>query len=73
MIKLIYHFTLNRSKSCLIQKYSKDFWIKFKVNSDKIFAEILPQVPEIGDSIFSFNYAFGPSYIAWYKSFFELG
>jgi len=73
MIKLIYHLTLHRSKCYLIQKYGKVFWKKFKANSDKTFAEILPQVPDIGDSIFSFSYEFGPSYIAWYKSFLELG
>ncbi len=73
MIKLIYHLTLYRSKYYLIAKYGKDFWIKFKANSDKTLAEILPQVPDIGDSIFSFNYKFGPSYIAWYKSFLVLG
>ncbi|HEY9062987.1 MAG TPA: L-2-amino-thiazoline-4-carboxylic acid hydrolase [Pseudobacteroides sp.] len=73
MIKLIYHLTLHRSKCYLIQKYGKDFWKQFKANSDKTFAEILPQVPDIGYSIFSSNYEFGPSYIAWYKTFLELG
>ncbi len=73
MIKLIYHLALHLSKCYLIQKYGKDFWIKFKATSDKTFAEILPQVPDIGNSIFSLNYKFGPSYIAWYKSFLELG
>ena len=73
MMKLIYTLTMHRSKRYLIKKYSKEFWKNFKANADKTFAEILPQVPDIGNSIFSFNYEFGPSYIAWYKSFLKLG
>ena len=71
-MKLIYNLTMHRSKRYLIKKYSKEFWKNFKANADKTFAEILPQVPDIGNSIFSFNYEFGPSYIAWYKSFLKL-
>ncbi|NNJ28725.1 L-2-amino-thiazoline-4-carboxylic acid hydrolase [Lacrimispora defluvii] len=73
MMKLIYNLTMCRSKSYLIKKYGKEFWKDFKATSDKTFAKILPQVPDIGNSIFSFNYEFGPSYIAWYKSFLKLG
>ena len=73
MMKLIYNLTMCRTKSYLIKKYGKDFWKDLKTTSDKTFAEILPLVPDIGNSIFSFNYEFGPSYIAWYKSFLKLG
>ncbi|MDD3229671.1 MAG: L-2-amino-thiazoline-4-carboxylic acid hydrolase [Oscillospiraceae bacterium] len=73
MMKLIYHLTMCRSKSYLVKKYGKGFWQDFKAASDKTFAQTLPHVPDIGNSIFSFNYEFGPSYIAWYKSFLKLG
>ena len=73
MEKLIYKIAMRRSKSFLIRKYGIDFWENFKAVSDKTFLEVLPQVPDIGDSLFSFNYRFGSSYIAWYKSFLALG
>lgn len=34
---------------------------------------MLPDVPDIGVSIFSFNYLFGPSYFSWYSALLELG
>ena len=73
MEKMIYKIAMRRSKSFLIRKYGIDFWENFKAVSDKTFLEVLPQVPDIGDSLFSFNYRFGSSYIAWYKSFLALG
>ncbi|MDD3227629.1 MAG: L-2-amino-thiazoline-4-carboxylic acid hydrolase [Oscillospiraceae bacterium] len=73
MIKLIYNLTMCRSKSYLIKKYGKNFWRDFKTTSDENFSKILPKVPDIGNSVFSFSYEFGPSYIAWYKSFLRLG
>lgn len=73
MTKLIFRITMARSKSFIIQKYGRDFWLKFRSLSKEQFSEILPKVTDIGDSIFSFNYKFGPPYIAWYKSFLELG
>ncbi|WP_312101729.1 L-2-amino-thiazoline-4-carboxylic acid hydrolase [Pygmaiobacter massiliensis] len=73
MIKLIYNLTMCRSKSYLIKKYGKNFWRDFKTTSDENFSKILPKVPDIGNSVFSFSYEFGPSYIAWYKSFLKLG
>lgn len=34
---------------------------------------MLPDVPDIGVSIFSFNYLFGPCYFSWYSALLELG
>lgn len=73
MIKLIYRFIMARSKGFIKDVYGRGFWIEFRSLSKKHLNEILPKVPDIGDSIFSFNYEFGPPYIAWYKSFLELG
>lgn len=73
MYKLIYNFTMFRSKKELIAKYGPDFWLSFKKQSKELLNKILPSVPDIGKSIFSFNYKFAPSYIAWYKTFLELG
>jgi hypothetical protein len=34
---------------------------------------MLPEVPDIGDSIFAFNYLYGPCYFAWYDTLKALG
>ena len=72
MMKFIYWLTMSRSKKMIIQKYGRDFWDKFKSGSDKLFREVLKETPDIGESVFSFNYAYAPSYVAWYKTMWEL-
>jgi len=62
-----------RSKSYLTKKYGHGFWTTFKAESKRYLNLILPKVPDIGRSIYSFNYKFGPCYIAWYKAFSKLG
>ena len=73
MTKFIFTFTMARSRSFVIKKYGRSFWNNFCCLSKRYLNDILPKVPDIGDSLFSFNYKFGPAYIAWYKSFLELG
>ena len=38
-----------------------------------MFRQVAAELPDIGDSIFSFNYAYAPSYVAWYRSMRQLG
>lgn len=57
----------------IITKYGIDFWAKFKNRSLEMFKEIRLKTPDIGESIFLFNYKFAPAYIAWYKTFLEFG
>lgn len=73
MYKIIYHLTMFRSKKVMIAQYGADFWLHFKKRSHELLEEILQKIPNIGKSIFSFNYKFAPAYIAWYKTFLELG
>mgnify|MGYP001004537894 CR=1 FL=1 len=73
MKKIIYRVTMKMSKKFLIEKYSQERYKAFCLRSKQIFNEILPTIPDIGKSIFSFNYKFAPSYIAWYKAFSEMG
>ncbi|HCT36824.1 MAG TPA: hypothetical protein DF292_07330 [Firmicutes bacterium] len=73
MKKTIYLFAMLRSCKSLIRKYGKAFWGRFKRISKEKLAVIMPATPNIGKSIFSVNYQFGPAYIAWYKTFMELG
>lgn len=73
MKKVIYYVTIFRSRKVLKSKYGKDFWESFKKLSREKLTAILLVMPDIGKSIFSFNYKFAPAYIAWYKTFLELG
>ena len=73
MNRLLYHVAMCQSRSYFEQKYSQDFWRRFKAGSNARLAEILPKVPDIGKSVFAFNYLFAPYYIAWYKTLLELG
>jgi hypothetical protein len=71
--RFIYTITMMRSKSVLTKKYGKSFWNDFSQISKRELNEILPQVTDIGESLFSLNYSFGPAYIAWFKAFSEQG
>ena len=62
-----------RSRRFIIKNYGAEFWQKFKTESSSVFKKILLELPDIGKSIFSFNYAYAPSYIAWYKTMRKLG
>lgn len=70
---IIYKIALWSSKKVIVNEYGKDFYDKFHSISRVHFEKIIPQVPNIGNSIFAFNYDFCPSYISWYKAYLELG
>lgn len=73
MISTIFKITMWRSKKIIVGEYGKDFFKKFRSMSRAHLKKIVPLVPNIGDSIFLFNYEFCPSYISWYKAYLELG
>ena len=73
MSRFLYRITMRRSRSHFEQKYGRAFWERFKAGSDARLAEILPRVPDIGKSAFSFNYLFAPYYIAWHQTLLALG
>lgn len=73
MKRFIYYLTMFRSRKVIMQDYGKEFWCCFKENSDKLFKMVLKDTPDIGKSVFSFNYAYAPSYVAWYKAMCEQG
>ena len=73
MQKFIYRLTMCRSKGYIQKQYGKSFWKSFREHSDAVFRQVAAELPDIGDSIFSFNYAYAPSYVAWYKSMRKLG
>lgn len=55
------------------EKYGKEFYLRFKNVSDPVFKKVAKELPDIGNSIFSFNYAYAPSYAAWYQAMMQLG
>ena len=73
MRKAILTFGLKRSKKYLSDKYSAEWFYKFRKISTENFDKIDSKVPGIGKSIFSLNYNFGPAYISWYLALEELG
>lgn len=73
MYGFIYHLTMMRSKGYIKKTYGADFWKQFKQSSDAVFKKVVKELPDISESIFSFNYAYAPSYVAWYKSMQKLG
>ena len=73
MQKFIYRLTICRSKGYIQKQYGKSFWKSFREHSDAVFRQVAAELPDIGDSIFSFNYAYAPSYVAWYRSMRQLG
>lgn len=73
MQKFIYRLTMCRSKGYIQKQYGKSFWKSFREHLDAVFRQVAAELPDIGDSIFSFNYAYAPSYVAWYRSMRQLG
>ena len=73
MMKFIYLLTMMRSRKMIIEKYGSVFWWDFKNRSHKLFVKVLKRTPDIGRSVFSFNYVYAPSYVAWYRTMRALG
>jgi hypothetical protein len=70
--KLIYRVGIIKSRSAIIQQYGKPFYKKFCITSKCWLDKVIAKTPDIGNTIFSFNYAFTPAYIAWFKAAIEL-
>lgn len=73
MEKLIYRIAMCRSKKFLVERYSLEWFQDFSNESEKKLIEILPKIPDIGNSIFSFNYKFAVAHIAWYLTLEKMG
>ncbi|MEA4925675.1 MAG: L-2-amino-thiazoline-4-carboxylic acid hydrolase [Syntrophomonadaceae bacterium] len=70
---VIFFIGSKAARDDIIRRYGRSFYKNFKAKAKWEYRAILPQVPDIGDSIFKFNYAFTPAYIAWYKAFRTMG
>lgn len=71
-IRLTFWLMTRASKKPFTAAYGVEFYRQFARLSRKELEKILPQLPEIGDSIFAFNYGYGPCYFAWYEALRQL-
>lgn len=71
-IRFIFSWMTRSAKKGIQATYGADFFQRFAVLSRQRLEEMLPRVPDIGDSIFAFNYLYGPCYFAWYQALREL-
>ena len=70
---LIYEIGARRSYRMMKQQFGEIFYKKFKQQSKHLVLKIIKATPDIGNTLYSFNYAFAPAYIAWYKTARSLG
>ncbi len=64
---------LSFSKKMIVKDYKEEFYKKFKIKEIECLEKMIPDVPDIGDSIFKSSYPMGVCFIAWYKVLLELG
>lgn len=61
------------AKKPMTAEKGKDFYALFRKTARQELTEMLPEVPDIGDSIFLSSYWCGVCCIAWYRAFLRLG
>jgi len=72
-IWIIYTLMTFTAKTSLVKSFGKEFYVQFASRSKQTLQKMLPEVPDIGDSIFALNYNYGPSYFSWYAALRSLG
>lgn len=73
MILFMSNILLRFNKKDIIAERNTTFYKVFKKKIRGHLKEIIPQVPDIGNSIFKSSYLIGVAFIAWYKAFLEMG
>lgn len=62
------NFMLFVTRRYITSNYGMNFSIEFCSLSKKYLKEMIPQIPDIGDSIFKTSYLVAPCYISWFKA-----
>lgn len=62
-----------RGRKPVTAKYGGAFWLRFRLCSDALFRILAPQLPDLGGSLFAFNFQFVPAYAAWYLALAKMG
>jgi len=70
--KFIFHIGIWAIRKSLRKEYGQEVYRNFVSEAKKQFKHIMSLTPDIGNSVFKFNFAFTPCYIAWYKAFLYL-
>lgn len=73
MKHFIYHMSMLRGRKPLTRQYGKAFWKKFQKGSRAAFRQFAKRLPDIGESVFRFNFQFLPAYAAWFQTLTALG
>lgn len=66
--RLIYRAGMLRAHRAVARQYGQEFWRRFAAEAASALDEVIAKTPDIGSTIFAFNYAFTPAYIAWYRA-----
>lgn len=66
--RFIFSVAGKASKKGLVKRHGEAFYRGFRSGADLRFGELLPQIEDIGGSIFKFNYLFIPAYFSWYDA-----
>jgi hypothetical protein len=53
----------------LRQTYGADFYVRFKQVAEDKLRELLPKLPDLGDSVASTSYAFITAYVPFFHAF----
>lgn len=67
-IWFIFSFMSLTARKDIISANGRRFYRQFRDLSKKRLSEILMETPDIGNSIFSLNYLYGPCYFSWYSA-----
>ncbi len=72
-IRMVFRLMSFTGRANLRKVLGNEKYQQFQVISKQSLENMLPNVPDIGDSIFSLNYNYGPCYFSWYQALRDLG
>jgi len=71
-VRFVHAVMTATARKGLTHEYGTGFYRDFAGKSKQKLNALLEEVPDIGESIFSFNYLFGPCYFSWYSTLLSL-
>jgi len=71
-VSFIHSLMSYTAKKDIIKEFGGDFYSEFVSHSKFYLSQFLEDLPEIGNSVFSLNYNYGPCYFSWYQTLLDL-
>lgn len=68
-VSTAYRLLMAANRTYLKRTYGRDFYRRFRLESDGKLAELSPKIPDIGKSVFSLSYAFIVAYVPFFHGF----